>query len=143
MDSWVSEVASALIAETDWAAALRERTSSARLVTWVFLHFPPELLIFLAIIGLVWVVSFIAGSAFYTSREVVTWVGARVTGCRRRALNRNNHGLDDLETIRGRPPTAIRQESVALTGVTLPALGDSVEDSRGRRARTRGNHRIE
>ena len=143
MASWVSEVVSSLMSEADWVTALRERTSSTRIITWVVLNVPPEWVILFSMIGLTWGVCFIAGSAFYTSREVVSFLRDSFRRGVRSRRSREPFVVDESEAIIGRNPTSQRQESIALTGVSLPALGDATEGTQRRRTRNRGTTRVD
>ena len=143
MASWVSEVVSSLMSETDWVTALRERTSSIRIITWVVLNVPPEWVILFSMIGLTWGVCFIVGSAFYTLREVVSILRDSFQRGVRSRRTREPLVVDELEAIIRRNPTSQQQESIALTGVSLPALGDVTEGTQRRRTRNRGNTRVD
>ena len=123
MASWVSEVVSSLMSETDWVTTLRERTSSARIITWVVLNIPPEWVILFSIIGLTWGVCFIAGSAFHTSREVVSFLRDSFRRVVRSRRTREPIVVDESEAIIGRNPSSQRQESIALTGGSVTCSG--------------------
>ena len=71
MASWIKDIVSTLISDRSTGVIGIERSNLARLVTWLIVNIPPEYILFFFVIGFLWAVAFIVGSAFSTFRRVI------------------------------------------------------------------------
>ena len=146
MASWIEDIVSTLISDRSTGVIGIERSNSARLVTWLIVNIPPEYILFFFVIGFLWAVAFVAGSAFSTSRRViggvfsflsevftiidhvyVTWYATQPTASSQNSLF--------SEGIFGVSPSYQRVENSSDTQIASPAYRNHCSSRHHRRYR--------
>ena len=139
MASWVEDILSGLLTDNAVVVPARERRTSARIVSWLIVNFPPEWIVFFLGVGAIFSMAFVGGSAWRVSTGLVSGILAGIRWIfgliQSRSIaseptsmeNSSSPRYDQEFVIFDRQPTRQHQESTALPSASTLAIADTTE----------------